>query len=60
MLRPPLLLMALTGTVPVIIRAVAKVRGIPTGLQVELAVQQYFFAFLFIQVFLIVGAPAIQ
>ena len=52
---PPLLLTLLLGLLPVILRLLARVQGGPTGMSVELTVQNYYFAFLFVQVFLVVS-----
>lgn len=52
---PPLLLTLLLGLLPVILRLLARGQGGPTGMSVELTVQNYYFAFLFVQVFLVVS-----
>lgn len=52
---PPLLLTVLLGLLPVILRLLARVQGGFTGMSVELTVQNYYFAFLFVQVFLVVS-----
>jgi calcium permeable stress-gated cation channel len=52
---PPLLLTLLLGLLPVILRVLARSEGSPTGMSVELTVQNYYFAFLFVQVFLVVS-----
>lgn len=52
---PPLLLTLLLALLPVILRVLARVQGGPTGMSVELTVQNYYFAFLFVQVFLVVS-----
>ena len=52
---PPFLLTLLLGLLPVILRLLARVQGGPTGMSVELTVQNYYFAFLFVQVFLVVS-----
>lgn len=44
----------LTSIVPLILRSLLRLTGIPTGMQIELAVQRWFFAFLFVQIFLVV------
>ena len=51
---PPILLSAILALVPVIFRFLVKQRGVPTGSDKERGVQFYYFAFLFIQVFLVV------
>ncbi|KAL8975318.1 MAG: hypothetical protein Q9197_000443 [Variospora fuerteventurae] len=52
---PALLLQGLLALLPVILRFLARIQGNHTGMAVELAVQNYFFAFLFIQIFLVVS-----
>jgi hypothetical protein len=52
---PPALLAALMALLPVILRFLAKTQGTETGMGVELSVQNYYFAFLFVQVFLVVS-----
>jgi hypothetical protein len=52
---PPFLLTLLLGLLPSILRLLARTKGIPTGMSVELTVQNYYFAFLFVQVFLVVS-----
>lgn len=52
---PPLLLTLLLGLLPLILRILARSEGSPTGMSVELTVQNYYFAFLFVQVFLVVS-----
>lgn len=52
---PPFLLTLLLALLPVILRLMARVQGGPTGMSVELTVQNYYFAFLFVQVFLVVS-----
>jgi calcium permeable stress-gated cation channel len=51
---PPALLALLLFLLPIVLRILAKLQGVGTGTAVELAVQWYYFAFLFVQVFLIV------
>lgn len=50
--------MALTGALlallPFILRLLATQQGVPTGMGVELSVQGFYFAFIFVQLFLIV------
>ena len=43
---------------PIIIRLLAKAQGGHTGMTVELIVQQYYFAFLFVEVFLVVSVSS--
>lgn len=51
---PPLLLSLILLLVPIIFRLLVQQQGVPTGNAKELGVQQWYFAFLFIQVFLVV------
>ena len=51
---PPTMLAIILALVPVIFRVLVKQQGVPTGTARELGVQQWFFAFLFIQVFFVV------
>ena len=52
---PQALLGLLLLLLPVILRLLARTQGNYTGMAVELSVQQYYFAFLFVQVFLVVS-----
>ncbi|KAI9750324.1 MAG: hypothetical protein M4579_006519 [Chaenotheca gracillima] len=52
---PQVLLGLLMVLLPFILRALAKQSGIVTGMGIELSVQRYFFAFSFVQLFLIVS-----
>ncbi|KAK5089348.1 hypothetical protein LTR16_007942, partial [Cryomyces antarcticus] len=52
---PPALLAGLLALLPLILRFLARQQGWHTGNAVELSVSNYFFAFLFIQVFLVVS-----
>lgn len=52
---PPLGLAILMAILPIILRAFAKLQGNHTGMAVERAVQGMYFAFLFIQIFLVVS-----
>jgi len=52
---PPALLALLLFCLPIILRFLSKTQGDFTGMAVELSVQNYYFAFLFIQVFLVVS-----
>ena len=52
---PQALLAGLLALLPVILRFLAKSQGNHTGMAVELSVQNYYFAFLFVQVFLVVS-----
>lgn len=51
---PPLLLTLLMLLVPPILTLLAYVKGISTGIRVQLDVQKYYFAFQFIQLFLVI------
>lgn len=51
---PPLLLAIILALVPIIFRVLVQQQGVPTGNARELGVQQWYFAFLFIQVFFVV------
>lgn len=53
-LLPPILLSLILLLVPIIFRLLIQQQGVPTGSDKELGVQQWYFAFLFIQVFLVV------
>ncbi|CAD0086069.1 unnamed protein product [Aureobasidium mustum] len=59
---PPIFLSIVLALVPIILRLLVKQSGVATGNGREMGVQIYYFAFLFIQVFLIVtlssGLPA--
>jgi len=59
---PIVLLALLTFLLPLILRALARLQGIKSGMLVELAVQKYYFFFIFVQLFLIVtlGSSAVQ
>ncbi|KAJ9643738.1 hypothetical protein H2204_001883 [Knufia peltigerae] len=52
---PPALLGLLTFLLPLILRFLCKVQGIQSGMLVEISVQRYYFAFLFVQLFLVVS-----
>lgn len=52
---PPALLALLLVLLPVILRLLAKASGCRSGMDIELTVQKYYFAFLFVQVFLVVS-----
>lgn len=52
---PQLLLTALIALLPVMLRLLAKSQGNYTGMAVEMSVQNYYFAFLFVQIFLVVS-----
>ncbi|KAF2837168.1 DUF221-domain-containing protein [Patellaria atrata CBS 101060] len=55
---PPLFLAILLAVLPIVLRALANFRGAPTGNDVELDTQMYYFGFLFVQVFLVVSIAA--
>lgn len=52
---PQVLLGILLLVLPMILRLLAKNQGVQTGMAVELTCQDYYFAFLFVQVFLVVS-----
>ena len=52
---PQLLLAILLAVLPLILRLLAKNSGVQTGMEVELRVQDFYFFFLLVQVFLIVS-----
>ena len=51
---PPAILAIILSLVPIIFRMLVSLQGVPTGMAKEIGVQQWYFAFLFIQVFLVV------
>lgn len=55
---PPLFLAILMAILPIILRFLSKTQGLQTGMSVELTVSNYYFAFLFVQVFLVVAIAA--
>ena len=52
---PQAMLALLLILLPIILRFLAKIQGDYTGMAVELSVQRYYFAFLFVQVFLVIS-----
>lgn len=52
---PAALLSALLAVLPIILRLLARTQGVNNGMAVELSVQNYYFGFLFVQVFLVVS-----
>uniref|UniRef100_A0A093VTS2 Uncharacterized protein RSN1 n=1 Tax=Talaromyces marneffei PM1 TaxID=1077442 RepID=A0A093VTS2_TALMA len=52
---PPLFLSLLMVVLPVILRFLSQTQGLQTGMAVELMVSNYYFAFLFVQLFLVVA-----
>jgi len=52
---PPLVLAILMALLPLMLRFLSKTQGVHTGMAVELTVQNYYFAFLFVQLFLVVS-----
>ncbi|KAG5289353.1 phosphate metabolism protein [Histoplasma ohiense] len=52
---PPLFLAILMAILPLILRFLSRNQGVHTGMAVELTVQNYYFAFLFVQIFLVVS-----
>lgn len=51
---PALFLAILMAVLPLLLRFLSKTQGLHTGMAIELAVQNYYFAFLFVQLFLVV------
>jgi hypothetical protein len=51
---PALCLAILMALLPLILRFLSKAQGVHTGMAIELTVQNYYFAFLFVQLFLVV------
>ncbi|KAF7624480.1 hypothetical protein AFLA_008185 [Aspergillus flavus NRRL3357] len=52
---PALFLAILMAVLPLILRFLCRTQGVHTGMAVELTVQNYYFAFLFVQLFLVVA-----
>ncbi|KAL4878975.1 hypothetical protein BJY04DRAFT_194509 [Aspergillus karnatakaensis] len=52
---PPLFLAILMAILPLILRFLCRTQGLQTGMGIELTVQNYYFAFLFVQLFLVVA-----
>jgi hypothetical protein len=52
---PPLFLAILMVLLPLILRFLCRAQGLHTGMAIELTVQNYYFAFLFVQLFLVVA-----
>ncbi|KAL5333917.1 hypothetical protein BJX70DRAFT_379659 [Aspergillus crustosus] len=52
---PPLFLAILMAILPLILRFLCRTQGLQTGMSIELTVQNYYFAFLFVQLFLVVA-----
>ncbi|KAI5805211.1 DUF221 domain protein [Geopyxis carbonaria] len=52
---PPLFLGILMAVLPMILRLFARIKGAHTGMAIEKSVQAMYFAFLFVQVFLVVS-----
>lgn len=52
---PPLFLSILIALLPLILRFLCRAQGVHTGMAIELKVQNYYFAFLFVQLFLVVA-----
>lgn len=52
---PAMFLAILMAILPLILRFLSKTQGLHTGMAVELTVQNYYFAFLFVQLFLVVA-----
>lgn len=51
---PALFLAILMALLPLMLRFLSRTQGLHTGMAIELTVQNYFFAFLFVQLFLVV------
>ncbi|KAL2843223.1 hypothetical protein BJX68DRAFT_156882 [Aspergillus pseudodeflectus] len=52
---PPLFLAILMAILPLLLRFLCRAQGLHTGMEIELTVQNYYFAFLFVQLFLVVA-----
>ncbi|WEW57982.1 hypothetical protein PRK78_003449 [Emydomyces testavorans] len=52
---PPLFLSILMALLPLILRFLSRNQGVHTGMAIELTVQNYYFAFLFVQLFLVIS-----
>ncbi|KAL3480713.1 hypothetical protein BJX99DRAFT_220132 [Aspergillus californicus] len=52
---PPLFLAILMAILPLLLRFLCRAQGLQTGMGIELLVQNYYFAFLFVQLFLVVA-----
>ena len=52
---PALFLAILMALLPLILRFLSRTQGLHTGMAIELMVQNYYFAFLFVQLFLVVA-----
>ncbi|KAL4867422.1 hypothetical protein BDV12DRAFT_120716 [Aspergillus spectabilis] len=52
---PPLFLAILMAVLPLLLRFLCRAQGLQTGMGIELTVQNYYFAFLFVQLFLVVA-----
>lgn len=52
---PPLFLSILMALLPLILRFLSRNQGVHTGMSMELTVQNYYFGFLFVQIFLVVS-----
>lgn len=55
---PALFLAILMALLPLILRFLSRMQGLHTGMAIELTVQNYYFAFLFVQLFLVVTIAA--
>lgn len=55
---PALFLAILMAVLPLLLRFLAKIQGLQSGMLVELSVQRYYFFFLFVQIFLVVSVAA--
>ena len=50
---PWLLLTILLNILPLILKLLAGLQGVPTGMEVQLSLQNYYFSFLFVQLFIV-------
>lgn len=55
---PALFLAILMALLPLILRFLCRAQGVHTGMAVEITVQNYYFAFLFVQLFLVVSVSS--
>ena len=55
---PALFLAILMALLPLMLRFLCRAQGLHTGMAVELTVQNYFFAFMFVQLFLVVAVSS--
>ena len=55
---PQVLLAILLAVLPIILRLLARLQGLPTGMSIELRMADFYFCFLFVQVFFVVTIAA--